>query len=85
VLAYFRLHRDARVEKTFRTPLYPVLPLVFLGAAVFIVLDTLLTAPVQALFALVLIALGVPVYLRQARAPVREPVLAPVEERTSEA
>jgi APA family basic amino acid/polyamine antiporter len=85
-LAYFRLHKDPNVEKPFITPLYPIVPLVFLGAAVFIVLNTLLTAPVQALFSLVLIGAGVPVFAWQARraglpAGKREWVLAPVGER----
>jgi APA family basic amino acid/polyamine antiporter len=88
ILAYFRLHRDPSVAKPFRTPLYPAVPLAFLGAAVFIVLVTLLTpaSQPQALLALLLIGAGVPVYWWQARrAPRRrETVLAPVEERNAQ-
>lgn len=82
VWAYFRLHRDPRVERSFTTPGYPVVPLVFLGSAVFIVAVTLLTYPVQALMALLFIGLGVPVLWRQERQAARlgwregrEPVL----------
>jgi APA family basic amino acid/polyamine antiporter len=85
VLAYFRLHKDPRVEKPYLTPGYPYVPLLFLGAAVFIVLVTLYTSPVQALLSLVFIGLGVPAYYWQAKragfAPWsggREPVLEPV-------
>lgn len=86
IWAYFRLHNDPSVEKPFRTPGYPWVPLAFLASAVFIVLDTLITAPLQAGFALALIGLGVPAFWLQKRRAAktlafREPVLAPLSER----
>lgn len=84
VAAYFKLHNDPTVEKPYRTPLYPWVPLAFLAAAVFVVVATLLNSPVQAIMALVFIGLGIPVYVLQKRkaattADGRELVLAPVE------
>lgn len=87
VWAYFRLHKDPRIEKPYLTPGYPYVPIVFLAAAVFVVVATLINAPVQAALALLFIGLGIPVYWRMmqreakagGKAPRREPVLEPVE------
>lgn len=83
VAAYFRLHKDPTVEKPYLTPGYPWVPLAFLAAAVFVVVATLLSSPVQALMALAFIAVGVPVYYwqqRKAGAPARGPLGGPVRE-----
>ena len=57
--------RDA--DRPYRTPLYPFIPIAFLVASVFVVVSILLTSMAQALFALVLILLGIPVYFLQRR------------------
>lgn len=46
----------------FRTPLYPVIPLIFIGVSLWFVIYTLVGRPEQALWALGLLALGLPIY-----------------------
>lgn len=53
------------LERPFKTPLYPVVPIVFLCAAIFIVGIIVVTSLMQALIAMVLVAIGVPVYFMQ--------------------
>jgi basic amino acid/polyamine antiporter, APA family len=67
VVAYFRLHKDPKVEKPFLTPGYPWVPLLFLASAIFVVVATLIQFPREAFLSLAFIALGVPVYYWQAR------------------
>jgi len=50
------------VPRPYRTLLYPVTPLLFLGCAAALVLNTLQTGPVEAIAGLSLIAIGLPVY-----------------------
>ena len=58
------LHRIRRpdAERAYRTFGYPVVPALFLLVTVWLVINTLMTAPGQALAGLGLIALGVPFY-----------------------
>jgi APA family basic amino acid/polyamine antiporter len=49
-------------QRPYKTPGYPVVPLVFLGAAGWLTINTLIATPVQALAGLGIIALGLPVY-----------------------
>ncbi len=58
-------HRN--VERPYKTPWYPVIPIVFLLASIFVVVSILLTSLAQALIALVILAIGIPVYFQQRR------------------
>jgi APA family basic amino acid/polyamine antiporter len=46
----------------FRTPLWPVTPLVFIGAAAYVVMGSITSNPRNALLGLVILLLGLPVY-----------------------
>ena len=48
--------------RPYRTPGYPVIPLIFILVAVALLVNTLATARLEALLGLALIALGLPVY-----------------------
>jgi APA family basic amino acid/polyamine antiporter len=54
--------RLPEAERPYRTWGYPVVPVLFLVATGFLLVNTLGTAPVQSLIGLALIALGLPVY-----------------------
>jgi len=62
IFAYRRREPDA--PRPFRTPGYPATPVVFVLAALVIVVNTVIAQPVQSLVGLALAALGVPAYLR---------------------
>lgn len=65
-IAHMRMRKShAHVERPFKTPLYPLLPIVFLVASAFIVGVILVGSLLQGLIALVLIAAGIPVYFAQ--------------------
>jgi APA family basic amino acid/polyamine antiporter len=49
-------------ERPYRTVGYPVLPAVFLLAAVWLFVNTLIATPREAVIGLAIIALGLPVY-----------------------
>ena len=59
--------------RPYRTWGYPVVPILFLLVTVFLLVNTLLTTPVQALWGLGLIAAGLPVYWFYARSLGPEP------------
>lgn len=48
---------------TFRAPLYPLLPVLFVAAAVFVVVSSVVSNPRNALYGTLLIGAGVPAYL----------------------
>jgi APA family basic amino acid/polyamine antiporter len=54
--------REPNLARPYRTFGYPVVPLVFVAVACWLVLNTLLNRPVESVAGLVLIALGLPVY-----------------------
>jgi APA family basic amino acid/polyamine antiporter len=58
---YYR-RREPNVPRPFRTPGYPVTPVLFILAAVAIVVNTLVTQPMRGIVGLAGVALGVPVY-----------------------
>ena len=62
VLALFALRRRGPAAP-FRTPLYPVLPFLFLLVSLWLVGNTLLTAPRESLIGLGLILAGTPLYV----------------------
>jgi basic amino acid/polyamine antiporter, APA family len=51
------------LARPYRTPGYPITPIVFIGAALFISVNTLILQPINALAGLGIIVLGVPAYL----------------------
>jgi APA family basic amino acid/polyamine antiporter len=61
IFAYRRREPDA--PRPFRTPGYPVTPILFVLAALVIVVNTIVAQPVQSLIGLALALLGVPAYL----------------------
>src|SRR5919199_3732891 len=63
--------RMPHAERPYRTLGYPVLPVVFLAGAAWLIYNTLVATPRQALIGLGIIALGLPVYFYWAR---RNPV-----------
>jgi basic amino acid/polyamine antiporter, APA family len=58
--------------RPYRTIGYPIVPLVFLLAAVLLVVNTLVASPVESVTGLVLIALGLPLYFYYRKARVTE-------------
>jgi APA family basic amino acid/polyamine antiporter len=55
--------REPRAARPFRTPGYPATPLLFIAAALVIVVNTVVAQPVQSLVGLGIALLGVPAYL----------------------
>ena len=66
-----RIPLEQRPEGLFRTPLYPVLPALFVAVSVLIVGSVLWTNPVRSVMGFALLAAGVPAYLywRRTAAP----------------
>ncbi len=54
--------REANLERPYRVPAYPFVPILFVVAAVFIVAVTIANGPMQALYGIGLILTGLPVY-----------------------
>lgn len=71
IFAYRR--REPNLPRPFRTPGYPVTPILFVLSAAAIVINTIVTQPKNVIFAIVLMGLGVPAYYmwrsRLAKAP----------------
>lgn len=51
------------VERPFKVPLYPILPIIFVIFSFVLVILTLINAPVQSLIGMGLVILGIPLYL----------------------
>lgn len=65
--------RKPAIERSYKVPLYPFIPLVAIAGGLFILMSTLLTQPFNALLGIVLTLLGVPVFLytqKNQKAPV---------------
>jgi basic amino acid/polyamine antiporter, APA family len=60
IFAYRR--RDPQARRPFRTPGYPVTPVLFVAAAILIVVNTMNAQPAQSIIGLGLALLGVPAY-----------------------
>ena len=64
-LALFALRRSRpNAERPYRVWGYPLVPAFFIAGALFMVVNTLMSRPVESLAGLVLLAIGLPVYLR---------------------
>ena len=59
---FFYRRREPNLERPFRTPGYPLTPILFVLSAAAIVLNTVFTQPKNVIFAIVLMLLGVPAY-----------------------
>jgi basic amino acid/polyamine antiporter, APA family len=71
LFVYRRRERDSgKGAKGFRVPGYPVVPIVFILAAIYVIISSVRSGPQNALIGAGLIALGVPVFLIWRRAPV---------------
>src|SRR5689334_17327570 len=70
--------REPTLPRPFRTPGYPLTPILFVLSAVAIVINTIYTQPLNVIFALALMVLGVPAYYmwRSRLAKVRVPANA---------
>lgn len=64
--------RKPRMEKSYRTPFYPWTPLLFLAFSLVIVSLTIISNPLYAGAALVIIGTGIPLYVYQRRKTGRE-------------
>ena len=68
---WYRMRQPDR-ERPFRTPGYPLTPILFVASALAIVVNTLLTQPVQSALGIGVVLLGMPAYwlwTRKARRP----------------
>lgn len=63
VLALFVLRKRDATSTRFLVPGYPIIPVVFLAVTAWLIVNTLITAPMESLIGLGLIALGIPVFL----------------------
>jgi APA family basic amino acid/polyamine antiporter len=77
VTAVFVLRRKMPdVERPYKTLGYPIVPILFILVAAWLVINTITTNPVESAIGLILIALGLPVYLyfkrKQARRVIEE-------------
>ncbi|AOH56884.1 serine/threonine protein kinase [Peribacillus muralis] len=60
--AVFILRKRDPDAKTYKVPLYPIIPIVAIAGAVYIVVSTLLDTPLDALYSLIILVIGMPVY-----------------------
>jgi len=63
VLALFVLRKRNSTPTRFLVPGYPFIPLLFLGVTAWLIINTLMTSPMESLIGLSFIALGIPVFL----------------------
>jgi APA family basic amino acid/polyamine antiporter len=61
-LFYFRRKTPVGSYQGFQTPLYPLVPLIFIGISLWFISYTLLGKPAQAWAGIILLLLGLPVY-----------------------
>jgi len=55
-------YRAPDLPRPYRTVGYPIVPLIFVLVAIWLVINTLMNRPLESIAGLVLIALGLPVY-----------------------
>ncbi len=67
VSIFFIRRRVPRSEGVYRAWGYPIVPLLFLLTTTWLLISTLVTAPIRSLIGLALVALGLPVYYFQSR------------------
>ncbi|WP_057912180.1 APC family permease [Peribacillus muralis] len=60
--AVFILRKRDPHAKTYKVPLYPIIPIVAIVGALYIVVSTLIDTPLDALYSLIILVIGMPVY-----------------------
>ena len=60
--AVFILRKKDPDAKTYKVPLYPFIPILAIIGAVYIVLSTLIDTPMDALYSIIILIIGLPVY-----------------------
>jgi APA family basic amino acid/polyamine antiporter len=60
--AVFILRRKDPDAKTYKVPFYPFIPIVAIAGAIYIVLSTLIQTPLNALYSVIILIIGMPVY-----------------------
>ena len=50
------------MERPYQAPLYPLIPIIFIIFAIIITINTILEAPRDAIFGMIIILTGVPLY-----------------------
>jgi APA family basic amino acid/polyamine antiporter len=83
IFAYRR--REPNMHRPFRTPGYPVTPILFVLSAAAIVINTVVTQPKSVVFAIGLMLLGVPAYYMWRSRLAKAPVAAPSDPLSSRA
>jgi APA family basic amino acid/polyamine antiporter len=61
-LFLFRKRQDTAAVDGYRVPLYPIVPLIFIGISLWFLMSTLIGRPVQAIAGIILVIIGWPVY-----------------------
>lgn len=74
-IALFLFRKRKPETTTYKTPLYPVTPLLFILISLWFLVSTLIGRPIQAVAGLILMAIGLPVYLYFKRTQGRKQVL----------
>lgn len=54
--------REPELQRPYRVPLYPVIPIIALAAGVFVLINTLITQPVLAIIGIIVTLAGIPIY-----------------------
>jgi len=67
----------AAAERPYKTPLYPLVPIAYIATLIWLVADTVVTSPVEALGGLVILLLGLPVYMYYRTRPAQGAVPSP--------
>ncbi|MBI5975031.1 APC family permease [Staphylococcus canis] len=57
--------REPEMQRPYKVPLYPVVPLIALVSGIFVLINTLFTQPVLALTGIIITLTGIPIYLYQ--------------------
>ncbi|HXW51427.1 MAG TPA: hypothetical protein VEJ41_05500, partial [Candidatus Acidoferrales bacterium] len=63
-----------QMRRPYRTPWYPVIPILYVVTLAWLIITTLRTSPLEALGGLAILAIGLPVYWYYRRSPTRIPV-----------
>lgn len=62
-LFFFRNKKESSPHTGYKVPLYPIIPLIFIGISVWFLVSTIIGRPVQAMAGLFLMTIGLPVFI----------------------